>query len=117
LGTGDVLCLPPEKPLKMISPVFSLGTPWMWKCQQCSQSPCGAESDLLVAGNLCRLMAKEFALVLKSFTRWAGEFRKRNDTIVPFATALTGKLRVGIESGIWLWSGNRILNSKICSII
>ena len=40
LGTGGAGCLPPGKPPKRISPIFSRGTPWMWKCQQCSQAPC-----------------------------------------------------------------------------
>jgi hypothetical protein len=50
------------------------------------------ESDLLVAGNLCHLAAKEFAPALKSFIQAAGEFRKRNETIECFSMALTGKL-------------------------
>ena len=57
-----------------------------------TQALCGAEPDLLVAGNLCRLTAKEFASVLKSFTQAAGEFRKRKETIGSFSMALTEKL-------------------------
>jgi carbon-monoxide dehydrogenase iron sulfur subunit len=49
LGARDVRCLPPGKPLKRISPVFSRGTPWMWKCQQCSQAPC---AEACVSGSL-----------------------------------------------------------------
>jgi len=42
------------------------------------QAICGADSDLLVAGNLCRLAAGEFIRVLKSFTRVVGDFRKKS---------------------------------------
>ena len=45
-----------------------------------TQALCGAESDLLVAGNLCRLVAREFVRVLKSFTQVVSEFRKRSKT-------------------------------------
>jgi len=51
LGTGDARCLPPGKPLKRISPVFSPGTPWMWKCQQCSQPPC---AEACISGSIRR---------------------------------------------------------------
>jgi len=40
LGIKDVRCLRPGEPLQRISPVFSRGTPWAWKCQHCSQAPC-----------------------------------------------------------------------------
>ena len=43
-----------------------------------TQALCGADSDLLVAGNLCRLAAGEFVRVLKSFTQVVGEFRKKS---------------------------------------
>ena len=43
-----------------------------------TQSLCGADSDLLVAGNLCRLVAGEFVRGLKSFTRVVSEFRKKS---------------------------------------
>ena len=49
LGTRDARCLLPGKPLKRISPVFSRGTPWMWKCQQCSQAPC---AEACISGSL-----------------------------------------------------------------
>jgi carbon-monoxide dehydrogenase iron sulfur subunit len=49
LGTGDARCLPPGKPLKRISPVFSRGTPWMWKCQQCSKAPC---AEACISGSI-----------------------------------------------------------------
>ena len=39
------------KALKRISPLFSRGTPWMWKCQQCSQAPC---VEACVSGSLRR---------------------------------------------------------------
>ncbi len=59
-----------------------------------TQALCGAESDLLVAGNLCRLMAKEFAPVLKSFTQAAGEFREKKQSarVETLSRALTEKL-------------------------
>jgi hypothetical protein len=57
-----------------------------------TQGLCGAESDLLVAGNLCRLAAEEFVLVLRSFTQVVGEFRKRNKSTVAFSKALTENL-------------------------
>lgn len=43
-----------------------------------TQALCGADSDLLVAGNLCRLAAGDFVRVLKSFTRVVSEFRKKS---------------------------------------
>lgn len=58
-------------------------------CSDCLQGPCrispfektqalcGADSDLLVAGNLCRLAAAEFIRVLKSFTPVVREFKKK----------------------------------------
>jgi hypothetical protein len=42
-----------------------------------TQALCGADSDLLVAGNLCRLAAGDFVRVLKSFTQAVGEFKKK----------------------------------------
>jgi hypothetical protein len=43
-----------------------------------TQALCGAESELLVAGNLCRLAAGDFVRVLKSFTQAVGEFKKKS---------------------------------------
>jgi hypothetical protein len=57
-----------------------------------TQGLCGAESDLLVAANLCRLAAEEFVLALRSFTQVVGEFRKRNKSTVTFPKALTENL-------------------------
>jgi hypothetical protein len=57
-----------------------------------TQALCGAESDLLVAGNLCRLAAKEFIPLLKSFIQVVGEFRKRNETAGALSKALTENL-------------------------
>lgn len=57
-----------------------------------TQALCGAESDLLVAGNLCRLAAREFVPVLKTFTQVAGEFRKRDEITGALPKALTEKL-------------------------
>ena len=42
-----------------------------------TQALCGADSDLLVAGNLCRLVAGEFVRILESFTQVVCEFRKK----------------------------------------
>jgi carbon-monoxide dehydrogenase iron sulfur subunit len=49
LGARDARCLPTGKPLKRIFPIFARGTPWMWKCQQCSQAPC---AEACVSGSL-----------------------------------------------------------------
>jgi len=58
-------------------------------CSDCLRGPCrispfektrafcGADSDLLVAGNICRLAAGEFVRVLKSFTPVVREFHKK----------------------------------------
>jgi hypothetical protein len=58
-------------------------------CSDCLRGPCrispfekthalcGADSDLLVAGNICRLAAGEFVRVLKSFTPVAREFHRK----------------------------------------
>lgn len=51
LGAGDPRRLPPGKPLKRISHVFSRGTPWAWKCQHCSQAPC---VEACVSGSIRR---------------------------------------------------------------
>lgn len=73
-------------------------------CSDCLQGPCrispfektpalcGADSDLMVAGNLCRLSAKEFVLALKSFIRIVGEFRKRKQSTGTLSKALTENL-------------------------
>ena len=53
-----------------------------------TQALCGAESELLVAGNLCRLAAGDFVRVLKSFTRVVSEFRERNETTGALSKAL-----------------------------
>ena len=57
-------------------------------CSDCLRGPCrispfektralcGADSDRLVAGNLCRLVAGEFVRVLKSFTQVVSKFRE-----------------------------------------
>ena len=42
-----------------------------------TQALCGADSDLLVAGNLCRVVSGEFIRVLKSLTQVVSEFRKK----------------------------------------
>ena len=57
-----------------------------------TQALCGAESDLLVAGNLCRLAAQEFIPLLKSFIQVVGEFRKGNETPGTFVKVLTENL-------------------------
>ena len=57
-----------------------------------SQTLCGAESDLLVAGNLCRIAAKEFAPAVKSFTQAVGEFSKRGETTGALSRALIENL-------------------------
>jgi hypothetical protein len=46
----------------------------------------------MVAGNLCRLAAKEFVLALKSFTQIAGEFRKRKKSKGTLSKALAENL-------------------------
>jgi hypothetical protein len=65
-----------------------------------TQALCGAEPDLLVAGNLCRLAAKEFASVLKSLTRAVAEFKKRNESTVSFSIVSTENLahKYGVPS-------------------
>jgi len=63
-----------------------------------TQALCGAESDLLVAGNLCRLAAREFVPVLKSFTRAVGEFRKRDET--PGSLCITPTRNLARKYGI-----------------
>jgi carbon-monoxide dehydrogenase iron sulfur subunit len=51
LGSEDARRLSPEKPLKRMVPVFARGTPWMWKCQQCSSAPC---VEACISGSLRR---------------------------------------------------------------
>ena len=52
LGGRDVRFLPPKKPLPKISLTFSGGTPWIWKCQQCTQAPC---AEACISGSIRRL--------------------------------------------------------------
>lgn len=52
LGVSDARSLPMGKPLPRISPAFSGGTPWIWKCQQCSQPPC---AEACVSGSIRRI--------------------------------------------------------------
>lgn len=51
LGSGGARRLSPGKALQRIFPVFSHGTPWMGKCQQCSSAPC---VEACISGSLRR---------------------------------------------------------------
>lgn len=49
LGVKDPRSLPPGKPQERITLSFSGGTPWVWKCQQCSEAPC---AEACVSGSI-----------------------------------------------------------------
>ena len=50
LGTREARCIPPgRQPQKRLSMAFSRGTPWVWKCQQCTAAPC---AEACVSGSL-----------------------------------------------------------------
>ena len=41
IGVSDVMEIPrEEKPLQRMAFIFSHGTPWVWRCQQCLSAPC-----------------------------------------------------------------------------
>ena len=52
LGARETRSIPPgERPPQRMSLTFFRGTPWVWKCQQCSAPPC---AEACVSGSLRR---------------------------------------------------------------